>query len=117
MLTDLHIHQWVYYRVRNDGIILYRCNDPNCYAIKDKALLIGKETVCSKCKVNRFILTPEDLRRKVPRCPDCSNTKASLVASRAKNLLNNLMPPAQSQLQQVEVKPENFENIFKEEEN
>jgi hypothetical protein len=75
MTTDqqTHIHTWVFWKV-NFKERNYRCIDPDCDVIKPASLLLGKRSICAKCKINELILTTYDLKMKWPKCEDCSGT-------------------------------------------
>jgi|SRR5438132_2762023 len=75
MIASPHIHSYVFYKITRLGAYYYKCNSPNCFYTADKRLLLGKECMCPICNTHTLILTNEDLKRKVPRCLYCSNTK------------------------------------------
>jgi hypothetical protein len=78
-----HIHTWIFWRV-NFGERNHRCADPDCSEIKPDSLLLGKRSICGKCKINELILTNYDLKMKVPRCEDCSQTAEAKEKRRMK---------------------------------
>ena len=86
MPTLNHIHCYIRFR-RRPGY--YRCYDPICTHFLDKESLLGKMTACFDCGT-KFILTREDLRRAVPRCLNCSNTKEAKAHRLAQELLIDL---------------------------
>lgn len=69
-----HQHSYVFYKTTKKHKY-FKCNDPNCTHFLDAAMLLGKKTLCPKCKESVFILTHQALKRKRPLCLSCSNTK------------------------------------------
>ena len=88
--TPRHIHTYVRYKrnqwKRKD---LYRCNDPYCNHYAERTFIVGKASLCTKCK-NEFILTMEDLKLAMPRCINCSNTKEAIERRAARSLVSRL---------------------------
>lgn len=71
-----HKHSWVRYK-RTDKTVWFKCNDPRCTSVMDRELLIGKLSLCPKCKLEEFELEREALKRKMPLCLNCRNTSES----------------------------------------
>lgn len=80
-----HIHSFVRYKyskklvtsgpAKGSNVIYYKCNDPLCTTTYDREMLVGKLNLCPSCKVNTFILDRQALKRAVPKCIECRNTK------------------------------------------
>lgn len=85
-----HVHSFVYYKTSGTGKVSYKCADPLCTKFYDKRLILGKYSLCPKCQVNTFELTREDLRRKMPVCLECSNTKAARIRRASRDLLKDI---------------------------
>ena len=80
-----HVHTYVKYKRG-----LYKCNDPHCTHFADREFLVGKASLCTVCG-QEFILSRESLKRKNPRCLDCSNTTEARQHRRAKELISSLI--------------------------
>lgn len=68
-----------------DNKEVYRCVHPRCRFYQRRAYLIGKESVCTKCK-NHFILTLAQLRNKRPVCEFCSKSPKAEALRQARDL-------------------------------
>lgn len=55
--------------------IRFKCDDPDCTSYAYKDLLVGKRAQC-KCG-REFILSRIELKKKLPQCEYCSNSKES----------------------------------------
>lgn len=88
MSPQEHVHSFVRYK-KTKNAIYYKCNDPYCTTVFDRELLVGKASRCS-C-TNIFILDREQLKRAVPKCLDCRNTKEAILHKRAKQLVGQLI--------------------------
>lgn len=75
---NVHLHMWARWK-KLFKEFQFRCTHPDCTKVQPASLLLGKRALCGICKQNQFILTREDLRRAVPRCPDCSQTKDAVA--------------------------------------
>lgn len=67
----------------------YFCTGKECFAIHEKAILVGKEARCPAC-LKLYLLTSEDLRRARPVCPNCSGTKEARAFRKGKSLIEGL---------------------------
>lgn len=75
----------------SSGDTIYKCGDPNCMFKVKRVDIIGKATMCPKCRCNEFTLTPEDLRRARPLCMDCRNTKEARQQQIVRAMVNNMV--------------------------
>ncbi len=71
-----HIHTYV--RIREPKAegkpVRYRCAHPMCTHYLDKSLVLGKRTICGKCKQKETLMDYENSRRAIPVCSNCSNS-------------------------------------------
>ena len=92
----------------------YQCADPYCTHIQTVDRLIGKATRCNVCKVTEFVLTRKDLKLAMPRCVNCSNSKASRTfrekQTALQSTLNDLLNPPLFVTPVVEEKEEEKNN-------
>lgn len=73
-MSDVQKHK---HTLRRATRSMYACiND--CAYRENKSYLLGRVVACPFCQ-REFKLTLEDLRRALPRCPLCSDTKMSRV--------------------------------------
>ena len=69
---------------------MWKCNDQDCTFTASKALMLGKKSMCGVCTVREITLTPENMRRKVPRCINCSETVQAKKIDQTKRSLAEL---------------------------
>lgn len=67
--SKLHIHEFVKYKGK-DG--MWKCNDPRCYYTAPDALVKGKNSLCTQCKLNVLIMDSYQRQLSFPRCESCS---------------------------------------------
>lgn len=89
-----HIHCFVRWK-KNFGEMQWKCDSPDCYEVKPQSLIEGKRSICAICHENEIILTKEHLKRKRPRCEDCSRTQVALERRRIKSVLERLLNVAE----------------------
>ena len=82
-----HIHTYVKRRQTDKQV---RCDDPRCTHFTTVYLALGKESICSQCRSEVFILDRESLKRARPRCLKCSATKEAQRVKRNKQVLAEL---------------------------
>jgi hypothetical protein len=85
-----HIHTWVFWKV-NFKERNYRCADPDCFEIKPASLLLGKRSICAKCKITELILTAYDLKMKWPKCENCSGTAEAKKKRKIKEIAKKIL--------------------------
>lgn len=108
-----HVHIYKRLKTRKNA---YRCMDPDCTYLITKDLLEGKRALCSRCKQNELIITPENLRRAEFWCDDCSNSKDALRRRENKKVAAKILAVAIDTLKQedaLETVEEMFNNPFK----
>ena len=89
-LKEKHIHTYERMAGKSPkGLIYWRCIDPLCYHKIEQSMIEGKACRCFKCN-GIFELDKQDLRRKNPRCINCSSTKEALEKQRIRGLLEEL---------------------------
>jgi len=79
-----HIHSFVRLRKTKTGKYQWKCSDPDCMFLTVQEMVIGKRTLCPQCLEHTFIITPHDLQRAVPRCPQKCSTRKEHVNARTK---------------------------------
>lgn len=93
-LTHVHSYiRWKISRTRNkvvDGELVFKCNDPHCTHFDRRSAILGNASTCPSCGTE-FLLTLENLRRAVPKCLNCSNTKEAREHKMAKSLVEGAM--------------------------
>ena len=90
-----HVH--AYRRVvetKPNAHIRYACTHPDCTSVVGRNLLKGKRTLCGICKTEDCIFDYENLRREIPRCSKCSNTKKAAAIREKQNVLEELFGSA-----------------------
>lgn len=92
-LPFTHIHTYIRWK-RTEKEIWYKCTHPDCNHYAALSFLIGKRAICGICNENEIILTKEDLRRAVPRCQGCSNTKVAIRRRRLESQLSSILGTA-----------------------
>lgn len=72
-----HTHSYIRvgYQTNRPSPNTYQCSDSDCGHFTYKKYLKGKRTLCPKCKSEEFLLKASDLRKAMPVCMNCSNTK------------------------------------------
>lgn len=69
-----HTHTFVKYKSKRHKGDLWKCNDPACTFWTEKALILGKMSLCNGCGTE-IILTNANMKQRTrPRCLGCSNT-------------------------------------------
>lgn len=68
----------------------FKCNDPNCFYTAPRSLILGKTSLCPQCHIHELILDKEAMRRAVPRCINCRETKEAKAYKAAKNLIEQI---------------------------
>lgn len=92
-----HVHSYVRWKISRykDKLIkgerVFKCSDPDCSHYRVRSLVIGKNSLCPKCKKNIFVLTWQALQRAEPMCLDCSNTKEAKQYRKVKEVAANLL--------------------------
>lgn len=71
----------------------FACID-DCSYREVKSFLFGRIVRCPFCK-EEFQLTLEDLKRALPRCPNCSNTKTKRITNELETLFAE-EPPSET---------------------
>lgn len=82
-----HLHT---YERSRDNKEVYRCVDPLCTHYTRKALLIGKMSLCYKCRTE-FILDLQQLRNKRPVCILCSKSPKSKERKQALEIMEGIL--------------------------
>lgn len=82
-----HTHSYVRWHRSKQGEWMYKCANPNCSHLAQASFIKGKVSLCPQCKTAELLLDKEALRRVVPKCPNCRNTKESRVLKKAAELL------------------------------
>lgn len=93
----------------------YSCID-DCSYREVKAYLLGRIVRCPYCR-EEFQLTLEDLKRALPRCPKCSNTKTKRVTSELESIFqdaNDAIPEQTTLFEEDAEENEEDENLKKE---
>lgn len=85
-----HTHSYIKWKKTKGGEVWFKCADPTCTHTAPASLIKGKYTLCPQCKINTFTLDREALRRAVPKCVDCRDTKESKVIKVAEQLMNDV---------------------------
>lgn len=85
-----HTHSYIKWKKTKSGEIWFKCADPNCTHTAPASLIKGKVTLCPQCKVTEFILDREALRRAVPKCVNCRDTKEAKLIKAAEGLMGNV---------------------------
>lgn len=85
--NNTHIH--TYERsISNKSV--YRCIDPDCMHYHTAEFLIGKKSICNKCKrpflLERWMLIGKMAVRS-PMCLDCGNSKKARAHKNLKNFV------------------------------
>lgn len=80
------LHEYVKSKYNKE---VYRCAHPRCSHFIKKDFLVGKESICHKCK-SPFILTLEQLRNKYTVCLACSKSPKALEFKNAQELVKNV---------------------------
>lgn len=62
-----HVHTFERMKVKTGRKDMYRCLHPNCTFYAPISMIIGKFALCKLC-FNKFVLTKDSLRLKVPHC-------------------------------------------------
>lgn len=87
-MTLNHVHS--YERVGNvRSGKKWRCSHPDCTHLIDRELVAGKRSLCT-CGAT-FILDPEAMQRKSPKCLLCRNTEDGRQAQRVHKALSKVM--------------------------
>src|SRR6266550_865729 len=79
-----HIHKYQRLSSRR-----WRCTDPYCTHTISREEVVGKASLCG-CGTE-FILDYEALRRRTPKCINCSNTKEAIAHRRAQELIKSIL--------------------------
>lgn len=82
-----HVHTYERIPGKKDQ---FHCTDPHCYHIISKSRLHKKASRCPSCG-QEFILTHEMLKRAVPKCLNCCDTKAAREHQAAGSLARNVL--------------------------
>lgn len=82
-MSDVQKHRHI---LRRATRATYGCID-DCSFRESKNYLLGRIVRCPFC-LREFKLTLEDLRRALPRCPSCSDTKKSRIQNELSDILN-----------------------------
>lgn len=80
-------HTHTYRRIGTSTRFL--CSDPHCSHYTEKKLLTNKASLCNECG-REFILTREKLRRAVPKCDNCANTKEAIAFRGRKKFIEEI---------------------------
>lgn len=83
-----HIHTYI--RSSWDKNV-YQCADPFCMHYIHKRYIKGKRSICGKCHETEITLSYEHLRRAIPLCDGCSETRASKVKAATTELINEIL--------------------------
>jgi hypothetical protein len=88
-----HIHTYVFMKKTARGRIYYKCDDPLCSHFIERDRIIGKMSLCSKCRNKEILLTYKDQFnvRKNPLCIECQQTKDALDFRENKSLMDTLL--------------------------
>jgi hypothetical protein len=90
-MTVTHTHSYVRWkRQGKDNEWWYKCADPHCTYIAPRSLVIGKSSLCPECHEHEFILDHEALRRAVPKCHHCRNTKEAKARRAGEELIKEI---------------------------
>ena len=81
---------------------MYSCID-DCAFREAKSFLLGRIVRCPFCQ-REFKLTLEDLRRTLPRCPSCSDTKKSRVQNELDKLFTDSLPSSEKEDENSDLK-------------
>lgn len=81
-----HVHSYQ----RLDGK-RWRCTDPYCTHTTPTELVAGKASKCG-CGAE-FILDREAMRRRTPKCLNCSDTAKARLHKRAQMLIHSILAP------------------------
>ena len=84
MKRDVREHRHI---LRRATKVTFACID-DCSFRETKAYLLGRIVRCPFCQ-SEFQLTKEDLKRALPRCPRCSNTKENRVTNELTSLFQD----------------------------
>lgn len=84
--------------IRRATRAMYSCID-DCSFREAKHYLLGRIVRCPFCQ-REFKLTLEDLRRALPRCPNCSDTKTSRLNSDLDKLFETPIEPKEDDLKE-----------------
>lgn len=90
-------HSYIRSHYTDDGTkIVFKCADPNCTHTllvpkKNRSLIIGRATLCPECLKNRFALTSEDIKRKVPKCIECRGGQKAETLRAGKKIMENVL--------------------------
>ena len=86
-----HIHTYSFMERRN-GEDYFKCDDPLCTHFQRRSLIVGKISMCSKCRANEVLLDYKQLNaRKNPLCTECQETKFAKTLKETKSLMENLL--------------------------
>jgi hypothetical protein len=93
MPTLNHTHSMRFFKKRKDELgeifEVYMCFDPKCTYTVEKQGLFNK---LNKCGCGReWILSLDDLRRRLPKCLACSNTSKAKQFQKAKQIMESLV--------------------------
>ena len=66
-----HIHQFQRRTIGKDkDYIVYACVLPSCFTYYPEDVIVGKESVCNRCKENVFVIK-KNSSSKIPHKPHC----------------------------------------------
>lgn len=90
-----HIHTYVLWQdykrrpVLRAGEYQYKCADPGCTHYMTYSMVLGKLSLCGKCRRNEITLTKEMLsgKRVTPVCLECSKSKLGQAHRQAKEIV------------------------------
>ena len=80
-----HVH--TYKKFSKD---LFQCADPYCTHKMQRSMIVGKVSLCNGCR-QEFILTKEAMKRALPKCVNCMQTKEAIEFREQRKRLQEVM--------------------------